>query len=334
MGNYQDYQVPSDQTAEERDLIRRQYERETGRFNRPSAPTVTMGGRVTEYIAGHEDGSRDASARTSKVQTAYVNPGLRPGHIMIGGVETTIEAAKAAGIDVGPFDRAASSLSDADEAAAQRDRTRAQSKPQWGIVVEGSQQPGEAPQVSVGNAPQGDTDEDQKAAHGTPEAAVEAASKAIQGIEQLHGSHVVDAGLEAVVDSGELPEELPEGVTPGHIERVVAGYVASANSTLSGVGSSVKMLMETLPDDDLREARRASVMGDAVKLQHLGARAVDALASMPTADPEAFAEMLEEMPAEERAALSQAANGDWLVTLPGRAPMGFGAAVRAGIVSV
>jgi hypothetical protein len=92
------------------------------------------------------------------------------------------------------------------------------------------------------------------------------------------------------------------------------------------------MLMNTLSDDELREARQATVAGDSVKLQHLGARAVDALASMPTADPEAFAEMVEGMPAKERAALSQAADGSWIVTLPGRAPMGFGAAVRAGIV--
>lgn len=262
------------------------------------------------------------------------NPGLRPGHVMIGGVETTIEAAKAAGIDVGPFDRAAS-LSPADEAAAKREQARASSKPQWGIVLEGSQRAGEAGQSAVDDAPKGgDAGEDQKAAHGTPEAAVEAASKAIQGIEQLHGSHVVDAGLDAVVDSGELPEELPEGVTSGHIERIVAGYVASANDTLSGVGASVDMLMNTLSDDELRQARQATIAGDAVKLQHLGSKAVDALASMPTADPEAFAEMMEGMRSEERKALSQAANGDWLVTLPGRAPMNFGAAVRAGIVRV
>jgi hypothetical protein len=204
----------------------------------------------------------------------------------------------------------------------------------WGIPTVGPQPAVEAGQSATDTAPKGDTSDDQKAAHGTPEAAVEAASKAIQGIEQIHGSHVVDAGLDAVVDSGELPDELPEGVTPGHIERIVAGYVASANDALSGVGASVDMLMNTLSDDELREARQATVAGDSVKLQNLGARAVDALASMPTSDPEAFAEMIEGMKPQERQALSRAANGDWLVTLPGRAPMNFGAAVRAGIVRV
>jgi hypothetical protein len=333
MGNFHEHHVSSDQTADERMRDRLALEYETSRFNRPSAPSITIGGRVTEHVAGHEDGSRDASSSTSKVQTAYVNPGLRPGHVMIGGVETTVEAAKAAGIDVGPFDRAASP-SRADEAAAQRDQVRAQSKPQWGIILEGSQRAGEAPQEAGNGSPRADAGEDQKAAHGTPEAAVADASKTLQSIEQTHGSHTVDAGLDAVVDSGELPDELPEGVTPGHIERIVAGYVASANDTLSGVGASVDMLMNTLSDDELREARQATVAGDSVKLQHLGARAVDALASMPTSDPEAFAEMVEGMKPQERKALSRAANGDWLVTVPGRAPMNFGAAVRAGIVRV
>jgi hypothetical protein len=104
---------------------------------------------------------------------------------------------------------------------------------------------------------------------------------------------------------------------------------------LSGVGASVNMLMETLSPDELRDARRATVAGDSVKLQHLGSRAVEMLASMPTADPEAFSEMVEAMTHEkERAALSRAENGDWLVTIPGKAPMNFGAAVRAGIVRV
>jgi hypothetical protein len=337
--NFNTYSIPSDQTAEERDHIRRQYERETGRFNQPSAPTVTIGGRATEYVAGSgEAGGREGHARGHKTLTAFAQPGLRPGHVVVGGVETTIEAAKAAGIDIGPFDRAAS-LSSADEAAAKRAEARAtSSKPQWGIVVEQGQQEQpqqvpaqrvtEAPQSAVDDGKQDDTGDTPEATYESCKAAVEAASKTIQGIEQLHGSHVVDAGLEAAADSGEMPDELPEGVTPGHIERIVAGYTASANSTLGEVGASVDMLMNTLSDDELREARRATVSGDSTKLQHLGARAVDMLASLPTTDPDAFAEMVEMMPPKERAALSRAANGDWIVTLPGKAPMGFGAAVR------
>lgn len=47
-----------------------------------------------------------------------------------------------------------------------------------------------------------------------------------------------------------------------HANRIVEGYVAQANDTISGVGSSVNMLMETLSDDELRDARRATIMGD------------------------------------------------------------------------
>jgi hypothetical protein len=331
MADFSSYTIPTDQTAEERHRDRLALEYETSRFNRPSEPTVTIGGKTTEYIAGHEDGSRDASTRTSKVQTSYADPGLRPGHVVINGVETTVEAAKAAGIDVGPFEGAASSRA-SNEAAAPK---RSQGKPQWGIVLEGSQGVREAPQGGLDDSQDDDTGDKSDAAHVARKAAVEIASTVIQGIEQMHGSHVVDAVMDAVVDSGELPEELPQGVTSGHVEKGLAGYIASANDMLSGVGASVNMLMETLSPDELRDARRATVAGDSVKLQHLGSRAVEMLASMPTADPEAFSEMVEAMTHEkERAALSRAENGDWLVTIPGKAPMNFGAAVRAGIVRV
>jgi hypothetical protein len=335
--NMNSYTIPTDQTAEERHRDRLAFEYETARFNRPSDPTVTVGGRATEYIAGNEAGGRDGQTRDHKAMIAFAEPGLRPGHIVIGGVETTIEAAKAAGIDVAPFDRAAPSNSGG--AATKRTEARTTGKRQWGIVLEDQQQRPPQRVIAAGQSASSDgqdddTSETPDAAHPARKAAVEAASHTVQGIEQIHGSHVVDAGIEVAVNSGELPEELPSGVTSGHIEKIVAGYVASANETLSEVGATVNMLTETLTDDELREARRATVSGDAAKLQHFGTRAVEMLASLPTSDPESFAEMVAAMAPKERALLSQAANGDWLVTLPGKSPMGFGAAVRAGVVRV
>jgi hypothetical protein len=94
------------------------------------------------------------------------------------------------------------------------------------------------------------------------------------------------------------------------------------------------MLMETMTDDELREARRATLMGDSAKLQHLGQQSVARLATLPSADPEAFADMIADMRPNERKALSQTEGGEWIVTVPGKPAMSFGAAVRAGIVRV
>lgn len=44
--------------------------------------------------------------------------------------------------------------------------------------------------------------------------------------------------------------------------------------------------------------------------------------------------MVEGMSDAERKAIKQDANGEWIVTIPGRQPMSFGMAVRSGIVLV
>lgn len=139
-----------------------------------------------------------------------------------------------------------------------------------------------------------------------------------------------------MADSGYIPDanQLPEGVTSAQVESIVAGYVAAADNALSTVKSSVDMLMETLTDGELREARLATIMNDTTKMQHLGRQAVDRLSMLPERNPQAFAEMIEGMSPNERKALSQNSRGDWVVTVPGRKPMGFAFAVKEGIVRV
>lgn len=273
--------------------------------------------------------------------TAQLPRTLRPGHIMIGGGETTIEAARLAGFDVSgegeqrrPFGGNSTT----------RKQTNGYDFPtiqlgggQRGNVVQQqaatpngtAQKPSSTSQESTG-AQEGDT------AGLTPQQIATAASEAIQGIERVHGAHIVDEGIADMVESGYLPDEgqLPEGVTTASVEKIVAGYIAQANGPLAEVGASVDLLVELLSDADLREARRATIAGDDVKLRHIGERAMETLALLPDRDPEAFEEMLEDMRPNERKALSRAGNGDWIVTLPGQSAMSFGAAVRAGLVRV
>lgn len=57
--------------------------------------------RVEQITGGYEyTFGRDEKSRHMSKTTAYVNPGLRPGHIIINATETTIEAARNAGFDI------------------------------------------------------------------------------------------------------------------------------------------------------------------------------------------------------------------------------------------
>jgi hypothetical protein len=92
--------------------------------------------------------------------------------------------------------------------------------------------------------------------------------------------------------------------------------------------------MELCTDDELRDARRATIHNSSERLEEIGRAAVERLASLPMRDPEEFAERLEGMSTAERKALRRTANGEWTVTVPGYPEMAFGAAVRTGIVKL
>lgn len=322
MSNFQNYTVDGATTPEQRELWTKQLDYMTRNNRQTPGVTVTQGGKVTEVVHGF-----DSQSRTHGAQTAYADPGLRPGHVMIGGVETTVDAAVAAGLmtreeaNVGfkkPVDR--SPIQQRGTAAGDSKGTQ--------------QQPEKAPQKATSGQQEGNDPESPEAVQRAREGAAQAASETLARLDQTVGSDAVDEGMNAVAESGYLPEadELPPGVTPGHVERIVAGYTAQADDTLSAVGASVDLLMTTLDDGELQAARMATVLGDAAKLHHLGQQAVERLAVLPTSDPEGFAELIADMRPEERKALSQAANGDWIVTFPGGRTMEFGAAVRQRIV--
>lgn len=330
MANFESAQIGSNQTAEERDRLRNQLDWENRRFNQPSAPSVTIGGKVSSVVM---DGSGNAvSAGTSDVVTAVASP-YRADRVIIGGVETSREAAIAAGL-IKPetplgFKQPAAQTPPAGSSALDNGAVMAGGLDRQTLQqLHGAgdqRQPAEAPKAAAGD--DGTTGR---------QAAADAASQTLEGIAQRYGSHVVDAGLSEAVESGSLPgtEQLPEGVTQEHVERVVAGYVAVADDMLSEVGASVALLTETLSADELREARRATLAGDNLKLQHYGRQAVERLASLPTRDPAGFADMVQNMRPDERKALRQTPNGDWKVSLPDGREMSFGTAVRQRVVRI
>lgn len=309
MSNFHSIQLEHAATPEQRASWQRALEAEqriNGTAFTPASPTATIGGKVMEIHAGTTSGN-DRIVNHG-VQSADVTSAMKAGRVMIGGVETTIESAIAAG------------LMTREEAAA------------------GFKQPVQ-PKAQAGAGTEQATKETPKAT--TEEPATEAAQaaaeagKVLDSLDQAIGSHAVDMALDSAVDSGDLPEDgLPEGVTSEHVEAVVAGYTAQANDTLAHVGASVTMLEETLTDNELRDARRATVQNNAELMHNLGRQAVERLARMPETNPDAFAEMMEDMDPTERGVLRQSPRGEWTVAIPGCPEMSFAAAVRTGIVRV
>ncbi|TKA95759.1 hypothetical protein FAZ78_15180 [Cereibacter changlensis] len=240
-------------------------------------------------------------------RTAYANQ-PKPGMVNIGGVETSVAAAKAAGLLPAHWQEG-QALPFADPAEARKE-TEAGTK-----------------------------EEQQKDADTThAEHIAKLANEVLHGVVQVHGPGVAEGLLNEVADNGDadsILDHLPQGVTDTHVKQVMAGYIAQANDRLGAVGASVPMLEELLGDDDLRAARLATLRGDDSTMHEIGRKAVDVLARLPERDPTGFMEMLTDMPKAERECIRFDKNSrDWRVTIPGQPEMSFGAAVRLGLVRV
>ncbi len=309
MGNFHTAQLDQAATPEQREAWSKALEaeqRRNGTAVTPAAPSVTLGGKVIEMHSGSTTGQDKVIQRG--VQSIEATPGLKPGHIFYQGVETTIDAAVAGGL-----------MSRAEAEAASK----------------GFNQPA---QLETKAGAGEDKAPETKGTETASEASLAAkeAGEALDTLDQTIGAQAVDAALEDVVEGGYLPDDdnLPEGVSLADVIKVHAGYVAQANTTLADVGASVPMLMETLSDDELREARRATIKNDPGKMQELGRQAVERLAQLPTKDPHGFAEMVAGMSPAERKVIHQNDRGEWIISIPGKPVMSYGAAVRMGLVRI
>jgi hypothetical protein len=145
------------------------------------------------------------------------------------------------------------------------------------------------------------------------------------------GPIVVQALQEDTMVTGELPSELPEGVTREQVNTVVAGYVAQANAVLRPTGASVDLLTEFLNEGELREARIAAYRNDDEKLRTLGGSAMERLAQLPR-DPAHLAALTADWPKDVQ--IIRRDNTVWVKTPDWPQEMKWGDAVRARLISL
>ncbi|CDX34238.1 conserved hypothetical protein [Mesorhizobium sp. SOD10] len=266
-----------------------------------AAPTVQTSRKV--QVDTHGDGrtvTKDLSARSVETQRQ-----VRPGNVLIGGVETSIEAARAAGLLPPGF---------------------------------------EGPVGGKTAAPAGNQQGDQRDKSATPEAnasddpATDLAATVMDTLAGALGADAVETGIWQAAETGDYEGSTPPGVTEDAVSAIVEGFTAQANAVLRSLPAgvaSVGMLEETMNDAELREARMATIHNDREKLAHLGRTALLRMETMPYQNPQGFEALIADMPAAERKALSfNEERREWVVKVPGKAAMSFGSAVRAGIVRI
>lgn len=296
MGNSASFQITGD-TAKDVQTFSKAH-----RHTPSAAPTAESHRKV--QVDTHGDGrqvTKDLSARVVETQRQ-----LRPGNVLIGGVETSIEAARAAGLLPPGFDRPAGNKA-----------------------------------TPAGNAQA--TTQDQKGAEGDQKAAegdaTDLAAMVMDTLADALGADAVESGIWQAAETGDIEASTPQGVAEDATDAIVQGFITQANNVLGSLHgggiASVDMLLETMNDAELREARMATIHNDREKLANLGRVALGRMETLPYKDPSAFEALIVDMPADERKALSYSEERrEWVVKLPGKQAMSFGSAVRAGIVRV
>lgn len=263
-----------------------------------SMRTSVSGSASVTYANGiaTTTGSRQAEAR--------INAPLPDGMVRIAGTNMTTpaEAAKAAGLTVETAETQASFNNGAADAPQQASQSQQQPQPSTGTLEGVSEM--DAAEIDLANAT--------VALGNTKIGAV--------AIQALH---------EDAIASGELPRDLPNGVTHEHVQRVLNGAVTQANFILKDTGASVPTLVAMLNENELREARLASWRNDDAKLRSLGAVAVNRLARVSN-DPVHFAELTRDLPKDVK--LERKGDDVWIKVPEWTAPMRWDVAVRRGII--
>ncbi len=214
-----------------------------------NASIVMQGGRATITSGATSHGSAVSSPR--------------PGMVTVGGMTTTIEAAKAAGLIPQDY------------------------QPGFSAGVAAAPQANQQPQVQQQQADDGNTLAVSSAEQAS---AINAATEALNAANGTAGQIVVNAMTEDAIVSGELPTNLPAGLSSEQVSAVVAGYTAQANAVLHDTGATVDLLTDMLTESELRTARLAVYRGNDAELKELGGRAMARLAKLPN-DPAMFKAM-------------------------------------------
>ena len=236
--------------------------REAEQARRPTASNL-----MRTNVASHgtiEIAGGSASLNTGRAMTATAVSSPRPGMVTVGGMTTTIEAAKAAGLVAQDYDP---SFRAGVAAAPQPNQQAPQPNPQ----VQQQQQPQSKDENTIKA-----TTEQAKAINAST-AAIEQANEAI-------GNFAVSSLLEDAVVSGDIPTTPPKGISAEQVSAIVAGYTAQANAVLADTGATAELLSDMLNANELRAARLAVHRGNDGELKELGRRAFSRLLSLPN-DP-------------------------------------------------
>lgn len=261
--------VRTSSTAEVQSLIdhataTRDAERAAEAAKQPGITTATPA-RVQVTL---RDGSMTVeSDRSTQVQVP--GPAVPKGFVKLSnGMVTSIEAAEAAGL----FDT-----------AVEFNRADAQSFKKGSLPS--------ASEAPTSNA--AETTEDNTTLSGVSleaKAQIQKADSSLNEATAAIGANAVQSMQTDVVNSGVLPTELPQGVTPEMVAAIADGYVAQANTILRDTGTNVDALMMMLNGSELKDARLAVYRGDDTTLKTLGGRALGRLRSLPD-DPVLFKEL-------------------------------------------
>ncbi|MBU0583020.1 MAG: hypothetical protein KKB66_10950 [Alphaproteobacteria bacterium] len=303
MGDFKTFQVTSDNALDTLAAA------EADRRNAASAPQTQPSVQVSRkmQVDTYADG-RQVLKDIGTKQTSIDTP-LRPGHVIIPGLgETSIDAARAAGLLPSGFDQPAGTKTPANPAGTNTGAT--------------GQQNAASEKEAVATAPD----------------ATDAAAAVLDTLSASLGSETVTDSIWLAAETGDIEGCTPKGVSVDHAAAIVEGFTAQANAVLNSStngAASVEMLSHTLTDAELREARMATIHNDKEKLAHFGKMALGRMETLPYQKPDMFEALIADMPAAERKALTfNADRGEWVVTVPGRGSMPFGSAVRAGIVRI
>lgn len=249
-----------------------------------------------------------ATATAGRQAEAKINAPLPEGIVRIAGTNftTTAEAAMAAGLAVEAAQGAPGSFNS-------------------GAV----QAPQHAPQQAPEMAPESQAAAPLEGVSEMEAAEIELASATVALGNAKVGAVAIQALHEDAIASGELPRDLPNGVTQEHVQRVLNGAITQANFILKDTNASVATLVAMLNENELREARLAAYRNDDTKLRSLGAEAVDRLARV-TNDPAHFAELTRDLPKDVK--IERKGGDVWIKVPEWTAPMRWDVAVRRGII--
>lgn len=179
-----------------------------------------------------------------------------------------------------------------------------------------------APKAASGNESKGQ-DSGGEVGGGDP---IAKATDALNKVTEALGTETVQSLQQDVVASGEMPSELPHGVTQDMADAVVAGYTAQADAVLKDTGANVETMLAMLSDNELADARVSVFTNNDVGLQALGREAAGRLQTLPEHNPALLKELTANWPAEAK--IVQRGRDTWVETPGWKMP--WAAAVRAG----